>query len=656
MSSRILNLIQSNFRQGPKHLNAYFLPYSAGILWSYAKSRESINTDWKLRDLEFKRVDIDRNYRRLADCDLIGFSNYIWNKSHNYELARRIKIYNPKAVVVFGGPETPVSQPDIFEKLPFIDAVVKQEGEIAFADLLEVPNMDYARGIKGLLINDNGKSLDTGLAPRILQLDQIPSPYTTGVFDQIMSDNPGTFWNPTLETNRGCPYQCTFCDWGSLTYNKVKQFDLERVFAEIEWIGSHGCDHMTVTDANFGMFLERDEMIVDKIIETQQKYGYPTKTAMSWAKNQKSHVVKLASKLYGFGFNNGLTLSVQSLDNTVLTNIKRKNLEINKLNEVFDSCAIAGVAVNTELILGLPGETLQTWRETIFKLLDINCHNGVDFWQAQLLENAEMNLTQRHEFGIKTVKVYDYLSGTDDYDAVPEALEIVSSTDDLPPDAMLACQEFAWFIATMHLNGPSQWWSRFLNKYSCIPYADFYMGLQTWMLQYDWWQEERQRVTDAYSKWMASGELSVPDIEDLRIHGWNHIHVSKVRMHAYNLYEKYHEAISGYVKQNYADRLSEILIDDIYQFTDMYVIRYDRISSYPKKCVLKHNILDYMLNLSALSDTATEHEFAFIESNDMTLQQFVTGVVYRRRRNFGKAYVKTSELTDKLLLPKLAAL
>lgn len=653
MSSRKLNLIQSNFRQGPKHINAYFLPYSAGILWSYAQSRETIKNNWTLDNLVFKRLDIESNYKRLSDCDVIGFSNYIWNKSHNYELARKIKEYNPSALIVFGGPETPIHKKDIFERYPFIDIVVKLEGEIAFADILESPNLESARNVKGILINDNGRVLDTGAATRILELDQIPSPYTTGVFDKIILENPDILWNPTLETNRGCPYQCTFCDWGGLTYSKIKHFDLVRVFEEIEWIGSHKCEHLSVTDANFGMFLERDEMIVDKIIETQQKYGYPTKTAMSWAKNQKSQVIKLASKLYGFGFNNGLTVSVQSLDDGVLTNIKRKNLQTDRLNEVFDNCALAGVSVNTELILGLPGETLQTWRETMFKLFDINQHNTIEFFQAQLLENAEMNLVQREIYEIKTVKVYDYLSGTDDYDDVPEGLEIVTSTIDLPPDAMLACQEFSWFMATMHLNGPSQWWSRFLKKYSNISYEEFYIGLQDWMLQYSWWQEERTQVTNAYSKWMTTGELSVPDIENLRIHGWNHIHVSKVRMHAYNMYDKYHHAILEYVNKFYSHLLSKTLIEDIYQFTDLYVIRYNRISNYPKQCILRHNILDYILNIAELQEADTEHKFSFTEPNNITLEDFLTGVVYRRRRNFGKAHVKTFESSKRILVSEL---
>ena len=73
-----------------------------------------------------------------------------------------------------------------------------------------------------------------------------------------MEKHPEVRWNVTLETNRGCPYACTFCDWGSLTYNKVKKFCLNRVYDELEWVGKNGCDFISLADANFGMFPERD--------------------------------------------------------------------------------------------------------------------------------------------------------------------------------------------------------------------------------------------------------------------------------------------------------------------------------------------------------------------------------------------------------------
>ena len=53
------------------------------------------------------------------------------------------------------------------------------------------------------------------------------------MFEKIIADNPGVLWNGTLETNRGCPFACTFCDWGGLTYSKLKKFPEEKVLQEL---------------------------------------------------------------------------------------------------------------------------------------------------------------------------------------------------------------------------------------------------------------------------------------------------------------------------------------------------------------------------------------------------------------------------------------
>jgi radical SAM superfamily enzyme YgiQ (UPF0313 family) len=240
----------------------------------------------------------------------------VWNKNYNYALARRLKEINPDCLIFFGGPEMPITKKNIFEKLPFIDVVIKSEGEIILRQLLDaITNNTSWEDIRGLVINCNGVAVDTGDGDRISSLEDMPSPYLTGVFDKIMAEVTDVEWNATIETNRGCPYACTFCDWGSLTYNKVKKFNLERVFAELEWIGKNGCGFVTITDANFGMFVERDNAIADKLIEVQEKYGFPNSFSMSWAKDQKPEVFDIVFKLIkNPKFNQGLTVSVQSMD------------------------------------------------------------------------------------------------------------------------------------------------------------------------------------------------------------------------------------------------------------------------------------------------------------------------------------------------------
>ena len=272
MDMKKFSWVQPNFQQGPKEFNAHYLPYSAGVLWAYVQSFEHLRNKFYLGEFVWKRDSIEKSLQLIADSDIVGFSTYVWNKKYNYVLAKKLREVNPDVKIIFGGPEPPITDPKFFEKFPFIDIMVKQEGEMSLKSVLEsIDNIEDLKSVSGLLLNLNGEIFDTGAPERIKDLSEVPSPYLLGMFDKLVKDNPDVEWNATLETDRGCPYQCTFCDWGSLTYNKVKKFGLERVFAELEWIGKNKCGFLSITNANFGIFPERDNLIADKIIEVQKK-------------------------------------------------------------------------------------------------------------------------------------------------------------------------------------------------------------------------------------------------------------------------------------------------------------------------------------------------------------------------------------------------
>ena len=119
-----------------------------------------------------------------------------------------------------------------------IDACLN-EGELAFEKL--VKNFDNLPAVDGIIYNDNGRTVTNKPSARINDLTILPSPYLDGTFDDLVEKHPEVEWNCTIETNRGCPYKCSFCDWGSLTYSKVKKFELERIFDEFEWVFTHNC-------------------------------------------------------------------------------------------------------------------------------------------------------------------------------------------------------------------------------------------------------------------------------------------------------------------------------------------------------------------------------------------------------------------------------
>jgi len=640
MKKKKISFVQPNFQQGPKEFNAYYLPYSAGVILSYALSDEQIKESWELHHLVWRREPIDELALKLSTSDLVAFSTYVWNHRYNYKLAHMIKVINPKCTIVFGGPEPAIEDTKLFEKEPFMDLVIKMEGEVTFKRILEDFDSDYTH-ISGLLINSPNGMINTGDPKRISELDEIPSPYLTGIFDKIISENPNIIWNATLETNRGCPYACTFCDWGSLTYNKVKKFDLQRVYDELDWIGEH-CGFVTITDANFGMFVERDNMIVDKLIEVQKKWTNLKSFSMTWAKNQKNEVVDIVKKLIteSPNFGQGLTVSVQSMDQDVLENIKRKNLDQHKIDEIFALCDKNNIPVYTELILGLPGETVESWKDAFWKIFRAGNHNGINILQCQLLENAEMNLLQKKLYKLKSVAVYDYMSGSYGDKDLNESIDVVVSTKTIPHEAMLDTLVWSSFIQTFHINGLTTYIARYLAKQD-IDYSVFYENLYEWVKKDIWFRLQFAETRSYFANWMTSGRIDHPKIGNIEVFGWNLMHRTTLYMVKDKMINYVFDSLDTFLQETY--NIESPIREQLLQFQRNYVIDYRDLSALPRYQSFNFDFLGYIQDNSNLK-TAAIYKFDTTEDKDMSEDRFLENMYFGRKRNFGKTTVSRTSI------------
>jgi hypothetical protein len=640
MTKKRISFVQPNFQQGPKEFNAYYLPYSAGVILSYALASKKVKDAWELDHLVWRREPIEELALRLSTSHVVAFSTYVWNHRYNYKLARLVKTFNPECTIVFGGPEPAIEDPELFTKEPFMDLVIKMEGEITFRRILEDHGSDYTH-IEGLLINSPTGLINTGDPKRINDLDDVPSPYLAGIFDRVMAENPGVIWNATLETNRGCPYQCTFCDWGSLTYNKVKKFELERVYDELDWIGEH-CGFVTITDANFGMFVERDNMIVDKLIEVQKRWGKLESFSMTWAKNQKNEVVDIVKKLIteSPNFGQGLTVSVQSMDNDVLENIKRRNLDQHKIDEIFALCDKNNIPVYTELILGLPGETVESWKEAFWKIFRAGNHGGINILQCQLLENAEMNLLQKKLYKLESVPVYDYMSGSYGDVDLNESIDVVVSTKTIPRDTMLDTLVWSSFIQTFHINGLSTYIARYLAKNQNIDYSKFYEDLYSWVQKDPWFRSQFADTRSYFENWMTRGRIDHPRIGNIEVFGWNLMHRTTLYMVKDQMINHVFESLDNFLNTHY--NIDSAVKDQLLQFQRNYVIDYRDLATYPVTKTFDYDFLGYIQDNSELTAT-TVYQFDTAEDPAMSEDRFLENMYFGRKRNFGKTNITRTQ-------------
>lgn len=495
---RNLYLVQPSFPAKPGYTDEYFLPYSVGVLWAAAQQNQTVQQHWRLAEIVFRRDPVADVMARMVDPDLVVFSCYVWNWNYNKKLAAEIKRRWPQCRILFGGPQV-TDRP--FETLflsrhPYVDVVINGEGELIFTEILVA--LAENKSIRRIYKQD-----------RIQDLSQLPSAYLTGVFDKIISDNPEIKWQAILETNRGCPYACTFCDWGSVTYSKIKKFDLQRVLDEISWLADHRITYLFIADANFGIFHERDLLIARTIAEHRQRTGYPEIVNVTWQKNSNVRSIEINEVLGSKGF----TVSAQSMNFDTLKAIKRDRMQVNDAQVIFDSCQKANISTYTDLILGLPEESKHTWRRGIYDLLNLGQHNAIMVYSAQILENAEM-AQQVEKYDLKWINQDFWASHYDQgMDTEREYQRIVVSTNTMPFDDMVDSFVFAWMIFTFHSTGYTQIFSRYMNNRGLMTYSEFYDRLWDY-LHHDQGLlgREQQRIRSSIKEFLTTG-MWVPPAE-----------------------------------------------------------------------------------------------------------------------------------------------
>ena len=251
-----------------------YLPYSVALLQTYVQKNAPDPSRYPVSAAALQARPHCRRRRVALGADLVGFSTYVWNGRISLEIARRLKALKPGIVIVFGGPHVP-DQPEAFLRAnPQIDLAVHNEGETTFLKLLETfPDREAWAGAcrASAIVKADGSFVRNPNIDRVRDLDEIPSPFLEGAFDAIMAANPNESWIGLWETNRGCPFRCTFCDWGSATAGKVTKFGEERLLREVDWFAEKKIEYIFCCDANFGI-QKRDVDIAKYVAEREEDH------------------------------------------------------------------------------------------------------------------------------------------------------------------------------------------------------------------------------------------------------------------------------------------------------------------------------------------------------------------------------------------------
>ncbi len=326
----------------------------------------------ELAHLETRLIDLT-----VADCrdyvnelesfepQVIGFSLFVWSMPVLTQVAQEIRRRLPQCVLVFGGPS---ARPEVFDlawyrpRRETVDALVTREGEVTFCDLVRALDQrartlsirECLQQVTGLHLPAADHWLSTGARKLVRVLDHLASPYQMGL---MQYGDVGY-----LETFRGCPMSCTFCEWGAADLSRGS-FSEKYLIRELEGLRNHGCDSVFNVDAGLNLNKQafRNLAAAEAKVQLFRESRIWCEIYPSMIRDEHLDFLSHCGPSY-------LGVGLQSFDPQLLQRLKRPT----GLNEFSDSIQkLAAVATNLEVqvIFGLPTDSWSGFMETLTRAI-----------------------------------------------------------------------------------------------------------------------------------------------------------------------------------------------------------------------------------------------------------------------------------------------
>ncbi|MEZ4335587.1 MAG: radical SAM protein [Sandaracinaceae bacterium] len=366
-----------------------FTPFTYGV----RKLEASILSDPTLADVEVKVIDLRERdpeafFEAIVDFrpTLVGASVYLWSIAPFRDLAARIKRWDPTVQVIIGGPH---ARPSVFALEPYrelartVDAAIDGEGEGILRTLARGHLEDgWARDTPGLLVPHALGWRSTGPLERV-DIEAFPTPY------QIDSAPVG--YTGYLETFRGCPIHCNFCQWGEQRADRVHS--AEYLATHLEGLRRAEVPNVFCVDAAFNLSPRAFRALAEAerqtgVLKDQLVHGHLYPTFL-----RDEHIDLLTS------FKRcQVAIGVQSFEPEVLHRLGRP-FDLDRFAHVCDVVR-QHWPIELELMLGLPGDDPKSFRRTFERAVEIADSVRV-FWTLvlpdALLDRADPSLALRFD-------------------------------------------------------------------------------------------------------------------------------------------------------------------------------------------------------------------------------------------------------------------
>lgn len=447
-------LVICNF---PRFSSEIWLPYLYFQSKSYYEQFGQRQAEWNWYPCYADFYDVDhleeiKQEILTANPSILAFSLYVWNFQLSMQIANWAKQTLPNCLIITGGPhQYEKHDPNWFKEHWYIDASLPSDcyGELCFQEILDnfndgkvdfntISDIRYPMG-KDRITFTSKKTLNKSDKSKFYYDYSIFSLRQNDLQDFIaVKENrlPQSKLLTVLETTRGCPYGCTYCDWGGGIKTKVIKKSIDTAKQDIDVLMQLNLAYIMLADANFGIFGDRDVEIIKYFAKA--KKTYKSTAQLGWgglAKTEnKLETLKELIKLdieNKLGNQAAVKLSVQTLDRQVLKNIDREDIPFELQMSAFKPLADSGkIPMYAEIIMGLPGMTLN---EFYRELDQFGQHDLPVQWYEWILlpEASSYGKEYRTQYNIESVlKTNGWYLAQDTYHAEVVVSAQGYSTDD----------------------------------------------------------------------------------------------------------------------------------------------------------------------------------------------------------------------------------
>ena len=336
-------------------------------LLSLASPLLAAGYDVRIIDAKIEPDWLQRVGQETADALCFGVSLLTGPMIHQaIEASRLVKQLHPDLPVVFGGWH-PSLLPEQTLAEPFVDVVVRNQGELTFLELVRRFEAGLPpEGVAGCSFK-KGREICQNPDRPVSRIEELPSPaFEMADFDAYEKAGGGR--SLTYATSVGCPYACNYCT-DTVFYNRhFNAYPAERVVSEVTaLVEKHGLEAVTLLDSNFLVDTKRAVRIAEGFLESGLEFRWKFQASTDLLCRLSDDEVRLMGRsgldYIGFGSESG--------SEQILELMNKPHQTVPDMFEAARKCDAAGVRANFNLILGFPGETEEHRRETLRVMSEI---------------------------------------------------------------------------------------------------------------------------------------------------------------------------------------------------------------------------------------------------------------------------------------------